>query len=80
MTKFIDKNSQGKDIKATVFTKSVDANLKIRDAAFQPCHYNNVEFIGHDRQYGDVFKTWDNDPNDFVLYFGTKGEEQYVNE
>lgn len=79
MTKFIDKNPQGKDAKDTVFTKYVDIDLGISEAALKPYQFYNVEFIGHSSQYGDVFKTWDNDPNEFTLYFGIKGEEEYVN-
>ena len=80
MVKFIDKNTNVKSVKPTVFNKYLDGNFNINEAAFSPSNFNNVEFIGHSEQYGDVFKVWDNDPQHFTLYFGIKGAEVYVNE
>lgn len=80
MTKFIDKNEVNKKVKPTVFTHYLSSDFTKEEAESLPSHFDNVEFIGHDEQYGDVFKTWDNEPQHFTLYFGTKGNEEYVNE
>lgn len=81
MTKFIDKSSQVKSTKTTVFIKCLVCDLSTKYVDLNPNAFDFVEFIGHDEAYGDVFKCWCNDTEgNFGLYFGTKGEEQYVNE
>ncbi len=82
MTKFIDgskRNEPKKERKETVFTHFVNAKKEIKDAKVQPEKYDNVEFLFHDKDYGDVFKVWDNDnQSDYrMLFFGAKGDEDY---
>ena len=78
MTKFINRIAD-KPIKPTTFKFLLDCEYSKQEATEQPSGFTNVEFIGHDRQYGDVFKAWDHDPQQFTLYFGIKGDEVYVN-
>ena len=81
MTKFIDKSGKVKEVKKTVFTECLLRDFALnRDSLAQPEEWDNVEYLGTDSKYGDVFKAWDDDPNDFTLYFGTKGDEDYINE
>jgi len=76
MTKYIDLSStKTESPKETEFKKCLDEDLEIGDAMASPNRYDNVAFIGHDKEYGDVFKCWDDDENDFTLFFGTKGDE-----
>lgn len=82
MTRFIDgskRNEPKKEVKKTVFTHFVNAKKEIKDAKVQPEKYDNVEFLFHDKDYGDVFKVWDNDnQSDYrMLFFGAKGDEDY---
>ncbi len=82
MTKFIDgskRNEPKKEVKKTVFTHSVNRIKEIIVAKLQPKDYDYVEFLFHDKDYGDVFKAWDDahDDNDIALFFGTKGDEYY---
>lgn len=74
MTNFIDNTTRNKVVKQTVFTKEVNSD-SIAIPIYQPDNYTNVEFIGRDDFYGDVFKAWDSDPCRFTLYFGEKGDE-----
>ena len=82
MTKFIDKSKQVKEVKKTIFTRCLINETDVRnDDLEQPGAFHTVEFIGHDSIYGDVFKVHRSAHlNDFTLYFGTKGDEMYVNE
>jgi len=81
MTKFIDGSKRSKpkkEIKQTVFTHFVNGSREVAKAISQPENYDNIEFLFHDKAYGDVFKCWVNEsPNDITLFFGTKGDEDY---
>lgn len=79
MTKFINRITDN-PIKPTTFKFLLTCGYGKREANLQPSDFINVEFIGHDEQYGDVFKAWDNNPQQFTLCFGTKGDEEYANE
>ena len=79
MTKFINRIT-AKPITPTRFEFLLAWDLSKLEAIEKPSDFINVEFIGHDRQYGDVFKAWNDDPQQFTLYFGTKGDEDYVKE
>ena len=73
-TKFITLGS--KIVKKTVFTHFINSKIEISEnIAFQPKNYENVLHIGYDKIYGDVFKAWKNEHDNFVIYFGTKGDE-----
>lgn len=41
----------------------------------QPTAYQNVLFVRHSNDYGDLFIAWDDNENEFATYFGTKGDE-----
>lgn len=75
MTKFMTLGYSKKTVKKTVFKTLLDDSFKIVDASKQPENYSNVLFLGHDESYGDLFKAWDDDKNDFAIYFGEKGDE-----
>jgi len=78
MTNFINLNNPTaikKSSNATIFNFCLDGDLRKSNAYLQPNNYHNVAFIGHDSEYGDVFKAWDEDLEDFTLFFGTKGDE-----
>jgi hypothetical protein len=77
-TLFIDKTFEQKDreIKKTVFNKCVNPRKAISNAVLQPNNYDIVEFLKHDKSYGDVFYAYDiGHENDGTLYFGNKGDE-----
>ena len=60
----------------TVFTHYINKNMEIKSKpSYQATYYENVLHIGCDKDYTDVFKCWNKDPNCFVIYFGTKGDE-----
>ena len=40
-----------------------------------PVDYGNVNYIGYDSRYGDVFMCWDDGEDGFTLFFGEKGGE-----
>lgn len=76
MTKFMTLSPIHRDgIKETVFKKVVIYDGKTQESLIPADEWDNVMFIGHDRFYGDVFKTWDEGSDDFTLYFGKKGDE-----
>lgn len=75
MTKFMTLGYSKKTVKKTVFKTLLDDSFKIVNASVQPENYSNVLFLGHDESYGDLFKAWDDDKNDFAIYFGEKGDE-----
>ena len=81
MTKFIDgskRNEPKKEVKKTVFTHSVNSKKEIIEARTQPEDCDNIEFLFHNKVYGDIFKTWNNiNSNNITLFFGTKGDEYY---
>ena len=72
MTNFIDKLFT---VKKTVFQSYLSSSMTIKAATLEPSKFKNVEFIGSDKDYGEVFKVWDDDINEFMLYFGVKGDE-----
>jgi hypothetical protein len=74
MTKFISIDKDTQEKKETVFirilsVRSLDTTLT------EPNDWDNVMHIGKDVDYGDVFKCWNENVNNFTLYFGTKGDE-----
>lgn len=73
MTKFSSIGQVPKEKKVTVFKRSV-TSVSIEDALKAPYDWENVQWIGTDACYGDVFKAW-NDNTGFCIYFGTKGDE-----
>lgn len=79
MTKFIDKTKDNsvKTPKQTVFKKYLAEDMVVKDntEGTPVREWEVIEFIGRDRTYGDVFKAYISDPNDFVLFFGEKGDE-----
>lgn len=74
MTKFIDKTEKT-ITRETVFEKILSSDFEIEETKDLPSCYEFVEFLGHDKYYGDVFKCFDKDPNNFALFFGVKGDE-----
>jgi len=81
MTKFmkLPNNNNKEEIKKTVFTKFLTHELNIENSTLQPENFNNIIHVGKDRDYGDVFKVWNNgNPRDFVIFFGIKGDEDYI--
>lgn len=82
MTKFINgykRSEPKKEIRKTVFTHFVNADKEIEESALQPINYRYVEFLFYDVDYGDVFKTWDDQEDYVTLHFGIKGDEDYEN-
>ena len=77
MTKFKTLNSNKKEKKETVFTHYVDTGKTIEKTDIdEPEQWKNVLHIGYDDDYGDVFKAWnEDDQNEFVIFFGQKGDE-----
>jgi len=75
MTNYLTmEKCQKKASKKTVFKKAVD-NDKIINTRVSPEDWENVQFLYHDIQYGDVFLAWDYDPEERTIYFGEKGDE-----
>jgi hypothetical protein len=84
MTKFIDFTiaiNAKKEFKETVFTHVLASNSwKMVTTVTQPSDFENVAYLG---QYlagvpgSQLFKVWDNDPTEFNIYMGTKGDEEY---
>lgn len=76
MTKFINlTKKEVKTTEKTVFKKYLTESFSVGEASAGPESWENVAFIGNDALYGDVFKCWNKNENDFILYFGTKGDE-----
>lgn len=76
MTKYIDKVTVHPINKITVFQKILKSNFEITEVqGTVPGDYQFVEFIGHDVDYGDVFKAWDSDNLGFTIFFGIRGDE-----
>lgn len=72
----LDNLSITQPIKQTVFNQALYNNLQTNPTNDTPSDWEYVLFIGHDTQYGDVFKVWNNDEEDnFTLMFGEKGDE-----
>lgn len=71
----LDK-TQNPEGKRTVFENIVEVDSATNVDGLDTDDYDNVLFLGHDQQYGDVFKAWnDAEPDDFTLFFGAKGDE-----
>ena len=68
-------NSEKQEPKKTVFEKQVDWCLTIDTTLCRPDEFKNVLHIGKDNNYGDVFKAWNDNENDFYIFFGTAGDE-----
>lgn len=60
--------------KKTRFTKFITTEGVVT-SLFTPTNFINVIHIGSDCSYGDVFVAYDNDPNNFRLFFGEAGDE-----
>lgn len=77
MTKFSKKFGEvKKESRQTVFKKVIDSDFTINEAVDNPSDYENINWVGHDQLYGDVFFCYDNDKeNNFVIFFGTAGDE-----
>ena len=76
MTKFSTLDNKKKGVKKTIFNEYVNGELEIDSCLTKPYNWDNVLHLGYAKDYGDVFKVWD-DPNenDFVIIFGEKGDE-----
>ena len=78
MTNFInglEPKQEEKEVKKTVFKKFLTSYFIVRKPSIKPKSWGNVKLIGRDNMYGDVFIAWEDDPNDFGIYFGTAGDE-----
>ena len=77
-TKFRDITNKEKTItvKKTKFTAYLNSKIVIIPTNMLPESFDHVDFIGNDKDYGDVFKAYHNiDLNQFTIYFGIKGDE-----
>ena len=74
MTAFVNKNGS-RIVNKTIFTNIVDVDRRVRETDRKPEAYKVVELIGIDSIYGAVFKAYDHDSADFVLFFGIAGDE-----
>lgn len=72
MTTFVNK-SNNIIANKTIFTHMVDR--RVRETNMKPEAYKVVELIGIDTIYGAVFKAYDHDSADFILFFGIAGDE-----
>jgi hypothetical protein len=76
MTKYILSGDVKKSTKTKFLFELQNLDEGIETTSDGPEDWDNVEHIGTDRVLGDVFKAWtDGKRNDFVLYFGIKGDE-----
>ena len=73
-TNFTTLEPKSEIVKKTVFTHFITDKKTVCDSIRTVNGFENVLHIGCDKQYGDVFKCW-NDVNEFTIYFGTKGDE-----
>lgn len=69
MTAFVNKSNRG-IVNKTVFTHVVNGDKRFGIANNSPEQFDTVELI-----YGAVFKAYDHDSDDFILFFGTVGDE-----
>ena len=74
MTAFVNKSNR-EIVNKTVFTHVVDVDREVVETGMKPENYEVVELIGIDGSYGAVFKAYDHDSADFVLFFGIAGDE-----
>ena len=63
-----------KENKSTTFNSTLMGECLV-DTETTPYEWDNVQHIGYDEEYGDVFKCWDDGEDLFKLYFGEKGDE-----
>ena len=69
-------NSEKQEPKKTVFEKVVSSKFSItKNTAYKPELFENVLYLGNDKYYGDVFKAWNSPINQFLIFFGTAGDE-----
>jgi len=60
----------------TVFEKRLNPDGILEEADSEPNEWLNVMWLGfYSDTLTDMFKCWDDDPNDFYIYFGKKGNE-----
>lgn len=73
------QEEEKKEVVKTVFKKIVGykytTGAYIDDTPLTPDRYENVLHIGYDSMYGDVFKCWDKNINNFAIFFGIAGDE-----
>ena len=74
MTKFTSL-SKIKKAEETFFSQFLHIDGSLSTAMDNPKQYDNVLHIGCTEYYGDVFKCWNDDSDDFILFFGVKGDE-----
>jgi hypothetical protein len=68
-----------KETKKTVFTHClsvIDNERVIKKTNDGPELWENVMFLWRDKEYGDVFRCWDDGfKDDSLIFFGTSGDE-----
>lgn len=76
-TKFTTLSSETKKLVKTVFTSYItfEKKISVTDDRQTPDSYDNVLYLGHDGIYGDVFKAWYDDDDNFFIFFGIAGDE-----
>ena len=74
-TTFMTLNCEKQELNKTVFEKQITPCSIIEETTWSPDQFKNVLYIGSDKDYGDVFKAWDDDENYFFIFFGTAGDE-----
>lgn len=76
MTKFLTLQTLAiKEKKETKFQFFINSEMNVQECQNEPNDFKNVLWIGYDIGYGDVFKAWNDNENDFVIYIGEKGDE-----
>jgi hypothetical protein len=75
MTKFIDRSNSSKNEKKTIFRFVLNQSFQLKRAMLTPKDFKIVEFLRHDKVYGDLFYAYSGDPDLGTFYFGTKGDE-----
>lgn len=74
-TKFSTLESIKKEKEKTVFKQVINSSLKPVETKLEPSAWKNILHLGYDKDYGDVFKCWDNGSDNFTIAFGEKGDE-----
>ena len=74
MTTFVNKSNR-KIANKTIFTHVIHIDRRVRETNLKPEDYKVVELIGIDSIYGAVFKAYDHNSADFILFFGIAGDE-----
>ena len=67
-TKYTSLDSKT-ETKKTVFTHFLDTDRTAQTTDISPNDFGNVLHIGHDSDYGDVFKCWSNNHTNFTIFF-----------